>query len=183
MGTGSGRSVAGVDLGAAVATLTARGLLAKGGGHRMAAGLSVAAGGVEAAMAALTELVAAAGAGEAGAQELHVLGALAPGGCTAELVERIETAGPFGPSNPAPHLVLGHVVPSGVRAVGNGHAQARFETLGAVAFRAAERGIAALLEAAAAARRPLHIAGTLELDDWGGRRRAKLCIEDVAEPC
>ena len=181
--TGSGRSVAGVDLGSAVAELTARGLLAKGGGHRMAAGLSVASAGVEAAMAALSELLATAGAGEGGPGELHVLGALAPGGCTAELVERIETAGPFGPSNPAPHLVLGHVVPSGVRAVGNGHCQARFETLGAIAFRAAERGIATLLEAAAAARRPLHVAGTLELDDWGGRRRAKLCIEDVAEPC
>jgi single-stranded-DNA-specific exonuclease len=182
-GTGSGRSVAGVDLGSAVAALTARGLLAKGGGHRMAAGLSVAADRVEEAMAALSELLAAAVAGRGGAGELRVLGALAPGGCTAELVERIETAGPFGPSNPAPHLALSHVVPSGVRAVGTGHCQVRFETLGAVAFRAAERGLAAVLEAAAAARRPLHVAGRLELDDWGGRRRAKLCIEDIAEPC
>ena len=182
-GTGSGRSVAGVDLGSAVAALTAAGLLARGGGHRMAAGLSVAAEGVEKAMAALSELLSAAGAGAGGAGELRVLGALAPGGCTAELVERIETAGPFGPSNPAPHLVLGDVVPSAVRSVGNGHCQARFESLSAVAFRAAERGLAAVLEAAAAARRPLHVAGRLELDDWGGRRRAKLCIEDVAEPC
>jgi single-stranded-DNA-specific exonuclease len=181
-GTGSGRSVAGVDLGSAVAALTASGLLARGGGHRMAAGLSVAADGVERAMTALSELLATAGAGQGGPGELQVLGSLAPGGCTAELVERIETAGPFGPSNPAPHLALGHVVPSAVRAVGNGHCQARFESLGAVAFRAAERGLAAVLEAAAAARRPLHVAGRLELDDWGGRRRAKLCIEDVAEP-
>jgi single-stranded-DNA-specific exonuclease len=112
-----------------------------------------------------------------------VLGALAPGGCTAELVERIETAGPFGPSNPAPHVALPAVVPSGVRAVGNGHCQARFGPLCAVAFRAAERGVAAAIEAAAAARRPLHVAGRLELDEWGGRRRAKLCIEDIAEPC
>jgi single-stranded-DNA-specific exonuclease len=182
-GTGSGRSVAGVDLGAAVAALTARGLLAKGGGHRMAAGLSVTADRLEAAMAALAELVAAAGAGEGVAGDLHVLGALAPGGCTAELVERIETAGPFGPSNPAPHLVLSGVVPAGVRAVGNGHCQARFEMLGAIAFRAAERGLSAMLQAAAEARRPLHVAGRLELDDWGGRRRAKLTIEDIAEPC
>ena len=182
-GTGSGRSVARIDLGSAVSALTARGLLLKGGGHRMAAGLSVAADRVGEAMEALSALLAAAGAEALGVEDLPLIGALAPRGCTAELVERLETAGPFGPGSPAPRVALGHAVPSAVRTVGNGHCQARFESLGAIAFRAAGNGIAQALEAAAAARRPLHVAGRLELDEWGGRRRAKLAIEDVAEPC
>lgn len=182
-GSGSGRSVPGVDLGSAIAALTGRGVLLKGGGHRMAAGLTVAADRVEEAMHELSALLSTAGADEIAVEDLAVIGSLAPGGCTAELVERLETAGPFGPGNPAPRLALGHAVPSGVRIVGNGHCQARFDGLGAIAFRAGANGIAGALQAAAGARRPLHVAGRLELDDWGGRRRAKLTIEDVAEPC
>ncbi len=182
-GTGSGRSVPGVDLGSAIAALTARGVLTKGGGHRMAAGLSLAANRLDEAMQELAALLAAAGADEIAVEDLAVIGSLAPGGCTVELVERLETAGPFGPGNPAPRLALGHAIPSGVRIVGNGHCQARFDGLGAIAFRADANGIAGALEAAAGARRPLHVAGRLELDDWGGRRRAKLTIEDIAEPC
>jgi single-stranded-DNA-specific exonuclease len=181
-GAGSGRSVPGIDLGSAIASLTARGVLLRGGGHRMAAGLSVAADRVEEAMEELSAMLSASGADEIGPEDLAVMGAIAPGGCTAELVQRLETAGPFGPGNPAPRLALGHVVPSGVRAVGNGHCLARFESLGAVAFRAEGNGIAQALEAAAGTRRPLHVAGRLELDDWGGRRQARLTIEDVAEP-
>lgn len=181
-GTGSGRSVPGIDLGSAVSALAAEGVLLGGGGHRMAAGLRVAAERIEEAMAALGTVLAGAGAAEAETAELALTGALAPGGCTPELVAEIEAAGPYGPGNPAPRLALGHVVPSGVRIVGQGHCMARFEGLGAIAFRAGANGIADALMAAASARRPLHVAGTLGIDDWGGRRRARLTIEDVAEP-
>lgn len=182
-GTGSGRSVPGIDLGSAVSALAASGLLLTGGGHKMAAGLKVSANRVEEAMEALSTRLASAGAEAMGVEDLPLIGSVAPGGCTAELVEHIETAGPFGPGNPAPRLALGHAVPSAVRTVGNGHCQVRFGSLGAIAFRADGNGIAVALEAAASARRPLHVAGRLELDDWGGRRRAKMTIEDVAEPC
>ena len=109
----------------------------------------------------------------------------APGGATVELVERLEAAGPFGQANPAPRIAFGAVQVSGLRTVGNGHCQLRLSgpagpALAAIAFRAAETGLAAILEAAAASRTPLHLAGRLEIDDWGGRRKPKLRVDDAA---
>jgi single-stranded-DNA-specific exonuclease len=184
-GKGSGRSVPGIDLGSAVAALAREGLLAKGGGHVMAAGLTVAAERLEDAMTALSARLGAQGAGDIGPTDLRLDGALAPGGATVELVERLEAAGPFGPANPAPRLAFGSVLAQGARMVGNGHCQVRLvgsggPQLAAIAFRAAETGLAALFEAAAAARRPLHVAGRLEIDDWGGRRKPKLRVEDAS---
>jgi single-stranded-DNA-specific exonuclease len=184
-GKGSGRSVPGIDLGSAVAALAREGLLAKGGGHVMAAGLTVAAERLEDAMTALSARLGAQGAGDIGPTDLRLDGALAPGGATVELVERLEAAGPFGPANPAPRLAFGSVLVQGTRMVGNGHCQVRLAgsggpQLAAIAFRAAETGLAALFEAAAAARRPLHVAGRLEIDDWGGRRKPKLRVEDAS---
>lgn len=185
-GKGSGRSVTGVDLGSCIGALARDGLLIKGGGHKMAAGLTVAAENVLPAMARLDEMLTAQGAADSGPGDLAVLGALAPGGATPELVGQLEAAGPFGPSNPAPRLAFPDVIPTGVRIVGNGHAQVRFQggagAIAAIAFGARDNGLAALLEASAATRRPLHVAGRLEIDDWGGRRKAKLRLEDIAEP-
>ncbi len=185
-GKGSGRSVPGVDLGSAVAALAREGLLVKGGGHRMAAGLTVAESRIEVAMTALSARLAAQGAGAGGPSDLRLDSALAPGGATLELVEQLEAAGPFGQANPAPRLAFGAVQVSGVRTVGNGHCQLRLAAatgpaLAAVCFRAAEKGLAPLFEAAAASRTPLHLAGRLEIDDWGGRRKPKLRVEDAAQ--
>ncbi|MGR3717657.1 MAG: single-stranded-DNA-specific exonuclease RecJ [Thermohalobaculum sp.] len=184
-GQGSGRSVPGVDLGSAVVALVREGLLLKGGGHVMAAGLTVAQGALEEAMAALGLRLAAQGAGLAGPADLQLDGALAPGGATVDLVERLEAAGPFGQANPAPRLAFGSVQVQGVRMVGNGHCQLRLAApggppLAAIAFRAADSGLASLFEAAAASRTPLHLAGRLEIDDWGGRRKPKLRVEDAS---
>jgi single-stranded-DNA-specific exonuclease len=184
-GKGSGRSVPGVDLGSAVAALAREGLLLKGGGHMMAAGLTVAEPALEDAMAALGVRLAAQGAGQAGPSDLRLDGALAPGGATVELVGQLEAAGPFGQANPAPRLAFGSVQIQGVRIVGNGHCQLRLAgsggpQLAAIAFRAADSGLAALFEAAAVSRTPLHLAGRLEIDDWGGRRKPKLTIEDAS---
>ncbi|MEM7059087.1 MAG: single-stranded-DNA-specific exonuclease RecJ [Pseudomonadota bacterium] len=186
-GKGSGRSVPGIDLGAAVAALTAEGLLGKGGGHKMAAGLSVDPEKVAKAMDGLEAKLAQQGAAPLGPKDLRLLGAIAPAGATPDLVEQLEAAGPFGPANPAPRLGLVDVIPSGLRTVGDGHVQVRFSVAGqpqvsAIGFRAAESDIAKVLEAAANTRRPLHAAGRLEIDDWGGRRKAKLRLEDLAEP-
>ena len=185
-GKGSGRSIAGIDLGTSVAALTARGLLLKGGGHAMAAGLTIARDRLDECMQALSELLARQGADQAGPRDLRVLGALSPQGATPELVEQLETAGPFGPANAAPRLAFSNVTPSGVRIVGNGHCQARFgngsgASVGSITFGAADSGLAAFFEAAAGRRQPVHVAGRLEIDDWGGRRKAKLRVEDAAE--
>jgi single-stranded-DNA-specific exonuclease len=184
-GKGSGRSVPGVDLGTAIAALVRKGLLLKGGGHVMAAGLTVATGDLPKAMAELGMLLAAQGAGEAGPSDLRIDGALAPGGATLELIEGLEAAGPFGQANPAPRLAFGSVHIKGVRIVGNGHCQLRLAgssgpQLAAIAFRAADNGLAALFEAAAGAGTPLHVAGRLEIDDWGGRRKPKLTVQDAS---
>ncbi|MEM6422625.1 MAG: DHHA1 domain-containing protein, partial [Pseudomonadota bacterium] len=188
VGRGSGRSVPGVDLGSAVGALAREGLLVKGGGHRMAAGLTVEAAGAEAAMTALEARLAAQGAAPAEPNTLVIDALLSPAGATPELVTMLEAAGPFGQSAPPPRVALGAVTPSGLRVSDRGHASLRLAApaggpqLSAIAFGAAESGLAALLEAAASARRPLHVAGRLEIDDWGGRRRAKLRLEDAAEP-
>lgn len=186
-GKGSGRSVPGVDLGSAVAALAREGLLAKGGGHAMAAGLTVATELLENAMALLGARLAAQGAGQAGPSDLRIDGALAPSGATIDLIERLEAAGPFGQANPAPRLAVGSVRVQGVRIVGNGHCQLRISGAGgpqlaAIAFRAADSGLAALFEAMAASRTPLHLAGKLEIDDWGGRRKPKLRVDDASSP-
>jgi single-stranded-DNA-specific exonuclease len=153
----------------------------------MAAGLTVAAETLEAAMAALGSRLVAQGAGQAGPNDLRLDGALAPGGATIDLIEQLEAAGPYGQANPSPRLAFGSVIVQGVRMVGNGHCQLRLSTAGgpqlaAIAFRAADSGLATLFEAAAASRTPLHLAGKLEIDDWGGRRKPKLRIDDASSP-
>ncbi|MEM8792911.1 MAG: single-stranded-DNA-specific exonuclease RecJ [Pseudomonadota bacterium] len=184
-GKGSGRSVPGVDLGRAVGALAGEGVLLKGGGHVMAAGLTVAAERVEEAMAALTARIDAAEAMRAGPGDLVIDGALMPGAATPDLVETLESAGPFGPANPAPRIVFGQVQIAHFRIVGKGHAQIRVSAgkergLDAIAFRAEESGLAQAFSSAFETAGAMHVAGTLEIDDWGGRRRAKLRVEDAA---
>lgn len=184
-GKGSGRSVPGIDLGRAVGTLAQEGQLIKGGGHVMAAGLTVAADRIEGAMAALAERIAGQGADMSGPGDLALDGALMPGAATPDLVEMLEAAGPFGPSNPAPRIGFGHVQLSHFRIVGKGHAQLRLSAgqgraLDAIAFRAEEQGLARAFASAHQTGGAMHLAGVLEIDDWGGRRRAKLRVEDAA---
>jgi single-stranded-DNA-specific exonuclease len=184
-GKGSGRSVAGVDLGAAVARLAREGLIARGGGHRMAAGVSLSRGQLEPAMARLGELLASQGADAPRARSLRVDGLVAPGGATPELALRIAAAGPYGAGAPAPRLALAAVRLAGVRRIGDGHlALSLADRLGgrldAVAFRAFEGPLGAfLIERAGGA---AHLAGRLERDDWNGRARVKLHVEDAGMP-
>lgn len=182
-GKGSGRSVAGVDLGGAVARLAAEGWLIKGGGHRMAAGLTVEAGRIEGAMARLGELLARQGAGAEAPRVLHVDGLLMPGAANVELIERLEAAGPFGAGAPAPRFALPALKVAFAARAGESHLRLTFADdagarLEAIAFRAFEGPLGPLLETHAGAR--FHVAGRLEVDSWGGRRRAKLRLEDAA---
>jgi len=184
IGRGSGRSIAGVDLGASVARLQSEGLLIAGGGHKMAAGLTVARDKLKAAMARLSELLAAEGAGLAGPTDLRLDGVLSPGAITTELIAEIERAGPFGAGAPAPRFALPSVQVSFAKRAGENHLRLTLSDGGrgridAIAFRAFDTPLGPLLENHKGSL--FHVAGRLEIDTWGGRRKAKLRLEDAAE--
>jgi single-stranded-DNA-specific exonuclease len=182
-GKGSGRSVTGIDLGSAVATCTREGVLLKGGGHKMAAGLTVASDNLEAAMERLSELLGKQGAANIGPKDLQLDGAITASAITPELIEQLEAAGPFGAGAPAPRFALpGQRIVFAKRA-GATHLRLTLQgengrRIDAICFRAYDGPIGTLLENHAG--QLFHCAGRLEIDDWGGRRRAKLRLEDVA---
>ncbi len=183
IGKGSGRSVTGVDLGAAVQRLAAEGLLTRGGGHRMAAGLTVEAGKVGAAMARLADLLARQGAGAAGPRDLRIDGLLMPGAVGAALIEEIDKAGPFGQSAPAPRFAFASVAVTSLRRLGESHLRFSFTdgsspAIEAIAFGAYDSPLGPLVETHSGLR--LHLAGRLELNHWGGRARVQLRLEDAA---
>ncbi|WP_296476849.1 single-stranded-DNA-specific exonuclease RecJ [Roseinatronobacter sp.] len=185
-GKGSGRSVPGVDLGVAVQRLVREGLLLKGGGHRMAAGLTVARAQIEEAMARLTVLLAQQGAGGAGAAtQLRIDSVLMPGAVSVDLVERIEAAGPFGASAPAPRFAFPDMRIQSIRRMGETHMRLRFgdgqgNTLDAVAFGAYESDLGAAIANAQGQR--LHLAGKVEINHWSGRSNVQLRLDDAALP-
>ena len=183
-GKGSARSVKGVDLGHAVQRLAAEGLLIKGGGHKMAAGLSVERAKLEPAMARLEELLAKAGAGQTGARDKRIDAALMPGAATVELIEQIEAAGPFGQSAPAPRFAFPDMSILHTKRVGTGHLKISFgdglgARLDAIAFGAFDGPLGSALTSHGGAR--FHLAGRLEISQWGGRKRVELRLEDAAQ--
>ena len=182
IGKGSGRSVSGVDLGAAVQLLAAEGLLTRGGGHRMAAGLTVDEGQIEAAMARLGDLLARQGAGRGGAADLRLDGLLMTGAATAQLVEQIEAAGPFGASAPAPRFAFADQAVT-ARRVGETHLRLTLSDgmgppLEAIAFGAFDTALGPVLSQPGAQR--FHLAGRLEISHWNGRSKVQLRLEDAA---
>ena len=182
-GKGSGRSVRGVDLGHAVQKIAAEGLLIKGGGHRMAAGLTVARDRIEAAMERLGELLAKEGAGAGGPRDHRIDALLMPGAATVELIEQIEAAGPFGQSAPAPRFAFPDVQVLYARQVGSGHLKLTLgdglgAKLDAIAFGAFDGPMGPELTNHGGRR--FHLAGRLEINHWGGRRTVQLRLDDAA---
>ena len=183
-GKGSGRSIAGVDLGAAIIGARDSGLLIAGGGHAMAAGLTVAADKVEALGEWLDERLAGAVARASAEQTTLLDVSLAPGGLTPELVATLDSAGPFGVGWPGPRIAVGpvHLIKADI--VGNDHLRliaggqdgASFK---AIAFRMASSELGQALLRGARGRR-LWLAGRAKLDDWGSRPQAELHLEDAA---
>ncbi len=182
---GSGRSIPGADIGRAVREAVAAGLIAKGGGHAMAAGATLA--GIDLARFGedmahrLADDVARATAVEA----LLIDGTVNAGGATAEMVRLIQRAGPFGQGAPEPVFALPRHRIADARIVGNGHVSAKLrsrdgQVLAAIAFRSAEGPVGRALLSGIG--RDFHIAGTLSCDSWRGSERAQLRIGDLA-PC
>jgi single-stranded-DNA-specific exonuclease len=184
IGKGSGRSIAGIDLGAAIIAAREADLLVAGGGHAMAAGLTIETAKLDALAdwldAKLGAQVTQAMAGGATPVDL----ALAPGGLTPELVEALDGAGPFGMGWPGPRIAVGPVRLVRAEIVGTDHVRLVAsgmdgKSFKAIAFRAAESAMGqALLHGARG--RSLWLAGRAKIDDWGDRPQAELHLEDAA---
>jgi len=182
-GKGSGRSVSGIDLGAVIQRAAAEGLLIKGGGHKMAAGLTVARDQLEPAMERLSELLAKQGAGDIGPADLKISGILMPGAATIELVNQIEDAGPFGAGAPAPRFAFPDCQIHFAKQVGANHLKISFGDgisgrIDAISFGAMDGPMGPMLLAHNGAR--FHLAGRLEINTWQARQSVQLRLEDAA---
>lgn len=183
-GTGSGRSIAGFDMGKMVRAAVDGGLLVKGGGHAMAAGLTVERANLgrlrqffeERAEAAVRDLVAV--------QTLKVDGALGASGATLELIDLLEQAGPYGSAHPQPVFAFPSHRLRDCRQVGANHIKVTLEgqdgsRLDGIAFRAVETPLGDFLFASRGA--SIHVAGSVSADLWQGQRRVQLRVSDAAK--
>jgi single-stranded-DNA-specific exonuclease len=183
IGTGSGRSIAGVDLGCAVRKAVAEGLLLKGGGHAMAAGITLRAGALS-EFRAFLETALSADVDAARRQDaLLIDAALTANAASVEFVTSVARAGPFGAGSPEPVFAFpGHVLAYADK-VGSDHVRARLRspdgaTLNAIAFRSADKPLGQMLMQSRG--QPIHAAGTLSIDRWQGNERVQLRLLDVA---
>jgi len=181
-GKGSGRSVPGLDLGAAIIAARQSGLLIKGGGHAMAAGFTVARDKLDEFSAFLAERLMAQLASPL-MPVLELDGLLDAGGATVDLIETLKQVGPFGSGNPEPRFVITSARVVAPRVVGQGHVACQLAgkfggRLKAIAFRAADSEMGHALLANDGT--PMHLAGSLKIDSWQGNVNAQLFIDDAA---
>ncbi len=184
--TGSGRSVAGVDLGRAVRAAVDAGLAVKGGGHAMAAGVTLAPGQDATFHAFLAQRLASEVAAAGESEALLVDAALSAGGATPRLLAEIDRAGPFGQGSPEPVFVFpAHRLTDAVEIGSGGHVRVKLKggdgtSVGGVAFRCAQEPLGRALLAARG--ESVHLAATLTLNRWGGNEKAELRVLDLARP-
>jgi len=180
---GSCRSIAGVDLGAAIIAARQAGLLVNGGGHKMAAGFTVAAKGIDALHAFLRKRLESAVTVAGAIRTLTIDAALTPAAATRALQQEIDRVGPFGAGNAEPRFALTGVRIAKADVVGGAHVRCQLADqqggrLKAIAFRCAEEPLGqALLQAQGGG---LHLAGKLRADDWQGREDVQFLIDDGA---
>lgn len=184
VGKGSGRSISGVDLGAAVLAAKDSGLLLAGGGHAMAAGLTVAADRLDALADFLDERLSQAVTQARDGRALLIDAVLAPAGVNPDFVAAIDAGGPYGAGWPAPLIAAGPMRVVRADIVGNGHLRAIMagddgRSIKTIAFRQAESDLGQAILGAPRDRR-LWIAGRAKIDDWGSRPAAELHLEDAA---
>ncbi len=183
-GTGSGRSINGFDMGRMVRAAVDAGLLVKGGGHAMAAGLTVERSNLGKLRAFFTEKAEKQVAGLVANETLKIDGALGASGATVELIDRLETAGPYGSGHPQPVFALPSHRLRDSRLVGQSHIKITLEAqdggrVDGIAFRAAGTPLGDLLMSSRGAQ--IHVAGTLGADHWQGSRRVQLRVTDAAK--
>lgn len=183
-GTGSGRSINGFDMGRMVRAAVDAGLLVKGGGHAMAAGLTVERGNLGKLRAFFTEKAERQVPGLVANETLKIDGALGASGATVDLIDQLETAGPYGSGHPQPIFALPSHRLRDSRLVGQSHIKITLEAqdggrLDGIAFRAAETPLGELLMSSRGSQ--VHVAGTLGADHWQGNRRVQLRVTDAAK--
>ncbi|HEX9955358.1 MAG TPA: single-stranded-DNA-specific exonuclease RecJ [Allosphingosinicella sp.] len=184
IGKGSGRSVSGVDLGAAVLAAKDSGLLIAGGGHAMACGLTAEAGKIDALAEFLEERLTADVARASDGRALLLDAILAPGGVCPDLCDALDQGGPYGAGWPAPRVVAGPVRVVKADIVGNGHLRLVVagddgRRIKAIAFRMAESALGEAM-LSAPPHRKLWIAGRIKRDEWSDRVSAEMHLEDAA---
>jgi single-stranded-DNA-specific exonuclease len=180
---GSGRSITGVDLGAAVLSAKDAGLLIAGGGHAMAAGLTVSTGDIAALAEFLDQRLLAAVQIATANRHLAIDAAVAPRGLNAGLVDVLETAGPYGQGWPAPRVAAGPFQLVDSRIVGENHLRLQLAgpdggRIKAMAWRQGDTELGAALQGAG--RRPIHVAGRVKRDEWTGGDAVELELDDAA---
>jgi single-stranded-DNA-specific exonuclease len=183
IGTGSGRSITGVDLGRAVRQAVGAGLLVKGGGHAMAAGVTLRKDALSAFRAFLEETLASAVEVARRDNALLIDGAVTAAAANNELVATVARAGPFGAGNPEPVIALPAHTLVYADEVGQAHMRVRLRagdgsTIDAIAFRAIGQKLGHAL--AQSRGQSVHAAGTLCLDRWNGLERVQLRLIDIA---
>ena len=182
-GKGSGRSVTGIDLGAAIQKLAQQGILLKGGGHKMAAGLTVSQHMLDPVMEKLAEMLKKQGADKLGISDLRLDSVLMPAAATIDLISQLENAGPFGAGAPAPRFAFPDMAISFAKRVGENHLKIRFgdglgTSIDGISFGAFDTALGPALEQHDGRR--FHLAGQLEINEWRGKRSVQLRLEDAA---
>jgi len=185
IGTGSGRSIGGVDLGKAVRQAVADGILMKGGGHAMAAGVTLRREKLAEFRAYLDSALAHDVAQSRHVNELFIDGAISARAATPELAATLNRAGPFGSGNPEPVVALPSHQLVFADEVGQAHLRLRFKAgdgamVNAIAFRAIGQKLGNALLAQRG--QVLHVAGSLAVDRYQGSERVQLRVLDVAVP-
>jgi single-stranded-DNA-specific exonuclease len=185
VGTGSARSVAGVDIGRAVRAAVEAGIAVKGGGHAMAAGATLSRERLPDLAAFLEERLSAAVAQARADKGLSIDAAITAGGAKLDLLGRIEAAGPFGSGHPEPTFALASHRLVEAAEVGRGHVRVRLKSgdgaaLDGIAFRAVGQPLGNALFAARG--EVVHAAGQLAVDRWQGAERVQLRLADIGRP-
>ncbi|GGE45110.1 single-stranded-DNA-specific exonuclease [Agaricicola taiwanensis] len=183
LATGSGRSIPGVDLGGAVREAVDEGIAIKGGGHAMAAGVTLAAADIPRFQSYLSERLASDVTASQAADALTFDGALSAGGATADLTRALQRGGPYGTGNSEPTFAFPNHTLVSASVVGTGHIRIRIRsgdgaTVSGIAFRCADRPLGrALVDAQG---RMVHLAGRIAEDTWGGGSRIEIRVCDLA---
>ena len=183
IGTGSGRSIVGVDIGRAVRRAVSEGLLVKGGGHAMAAGVTLRKSALAQLRAFLEDALSADVEQARRANGLLIDGAISAAAADADLVAMIGRAGPFGSGNPEPIIALPAHTMTYAEEVGQAHVRVRLKSadgaaVTAIAFRAAGQRLGIALRNSRG--RQVHAAGSLALDRWQGEERVQFKLTDIA---
>jgi len=183
IGKGSGRSIPGIDLGSLIQKLVLEGLIEKGGGHTMAAGITLSRKQLTPAFERLTELINTRDITFQTTTDYYIDGLLMPNAATIELIDALDTAGPFGSGAPHPKYVFPNQSILFSKRVGIDHLKLTFGSnnkskIEAICFRAFNSPLGEALENHSG--KKFHLAGVLGKNTWQGRQTVQLTIEDAA---